>query len=58
VGFAVAPANACDEAKAVAHYVTARAGGQGVLRELGEFILRAQDKWDGLVQKVSSKGWG
>lgn len=58
VGFAVAPANACTEAKAMAHYVTERAGGQGVLRELGEFILRAQGKWDGLVEKVSSKGWG
>jgi 3-deoxy-D-manno-octulosonate 8-phosphate phosphatase (KDO 8-P phosphatase) len=58
VGFAVAPANAANEAKAVAHHVTERAGGQGVLRELGEFILRAQGKWDGLVEKVSSKGWG
>jgi len=58
VGFAVAPANACAEAKEVAHYVTERAGGQGVLRELGEFILQAQGKWQGLVDKVSSKGWG
>lgn len=58
VGFAVAPANACQEAKDAAHYVTERAGGHGVLRELGEFILRAQGKWDGLVAKVSSKGWG
>lgn len=58
VGFAVAPANACTEAKEVAHYVTERAGGHGVLRELGEFILRAQGKWDALVDKVSSKGWG
>ena len=58
VGFAVAPANAAAEVKAMAHYVTGRSGGQGVLRELGEFILRAQGKWDGLVEKVSSKGWG
>lgn len=58
VGFAVAPANACTEAKEVAHYVTERAGGQGVLRELAELILRAQGKWEALVEKVSSKGWG
>ena len=58
VGFAVSPANGCSEAQEVAHYVTARAGGAGVLRELGEFILRAQGKWQGLVDKVSSKGWG
>lgn len=58
VGFAVAPANACAEAKQVAHYVTERSGGHGVLRELAEFILRAQGKWEPLVEKVSSKGWG
>jgi hypothetical protein len=29
-----------------------------MLRELAEFILRAQGKWQGLVDKVSSKGWG
>lgn len=58
VGFAVGPASACAEVKAICHYVTARDGGTGVLRELGEFILRAQGKWQGLVDKVSAKGWG
>lgn len=58
VGFAVSPCSGCAETRAVAHYVTGRAGGQGVLRELAEFILRSQGKWDGLVEKVSSKGWG
>jgi 3-deoxy-D-manno-octulosonate 8-phosphate phosphatase (KDO 8-P phosphatase) len=28
-----------------AHYVTARGGGEGVVVELAELILRAQDKW-------------
>jgi len=58
VGFAVSPSTAVPEVKDISHYVTARAGGTGVLRELGEFILRAQGKWQGLVDKVSSKGWG
>jgi 3-deoxy-D-manno-octulosonate 8-phosphate phosphatase (KDO 8-P phosphatase) len=58
VGLAVSPANGVPEVQEVAHFVTKRAGGQGVLRELGEFILRAQGKWQGLVEKVSSKGWG
>jgi len=58
VGFAVCPANGVPEVQAISHYATKRAGGQGMLRELGEFILRAQDKWQPLVDKVSSKGWG
>ncbi|MHB8762766.1 MAG: KdsC family phosphatase [Deferrisomatales bacterium] len=58
VGFAVSPANGVPEVREAAHFVTQRAGGEGVLRELGEFILRAQGKWQGLVDKVSSKGWG
>ncbi|MBI5441971.1 MAG: HAD hydrolase family protein [Deltaproteobacteria bacterium] len=58
VGFAVSPANGVPEVQEVSHLVTQRAGGQGVLRELAEFILRAQGKWQGLVDKVSSKGWG
>lgn len=58
VGLAVAPGTACPEAREAAHYVTERAGGHGVLRELAEFVLRAQGKWDGLVAKVSSSGWG
>ncbi len=58
VGFAVAPANAVPEVLEVAHYVTRRAGGQGMLRELAEFILRAQGKWQAIVDKVSNMGWG
>ncbi|MBI5442064.1 MAG: HAD hydrolase family protein [Deltaproteobacteria bacterium] len=58
VGFAVSPANGVPEVQEISHLVTTRAGGQGVLRELAEFILRAQGKWQGLVDKVSSKGWG
>jgi 3-deoxy-D-manno-octulosonate 8-phosphate phosphatase (KDO 8-P phosphatase) len=45
VGFAAAPADAVDDALAVAHHVTRRRGGEGVLRELVELILRAQDRW-------------
>ncbi len=58
VGFAVCPANGVPEVQEISHLVTKRRGGEGVLRELGEFILRAQGKWQGLVDKVSSKGWG
>lgn len=57
VGFAVAPADAKRQAVEVAHWVTEKAGGKGVARELAEMILIAQGKWDMFCEKVSSKGW-
>jgi 3-deoxy-D-manno-octulosonate 8-phosphate phosphatase (KDO 8-P phosphatase) len=51
VGFACAVANACNEVKNVAHYVTKREGGRGAVREIIEIILRAQNKWAGLTKK-------
>ncbi len=46
VGLAVAVADAEDDAKDHAHHHTVRSGGQGVLRELVELILRAQGRWE------------
>lgn len=45
VGFAIAVANASPEVKHVAHYVTARSGGEGAVREVIELIVKAQGKW-------------
>jgi len=44
-GFAVAVANARAEVKRDAHYVTAHTGGDGALRDVVEYILKAQGKW-------------
>lgn len=52
-GMAVAVANAIDEAKAMAHYVTRAPGGQGAVREVVDLILRAQGHWDKLVREFS-----
>ena len=41
-GFAVAVANAVDEVKAKAHYVTRAHGGRGAVREFCDLVLRAQ----------------
>jgi 3-deoxy-D-manno-octulosonate 8-phosphate phosphatase (KDO 8-P phosphatase) len=41
-GLAVAVADACAEARAVAHYITQRRGGAGAVRETIELILRCQ----------------
>ena len=45
-GLAVAVADAVEETKDHSHIVTEREGGRGAVREVIEFILKAQDKWD------------
>lgn len=42
VGFPIAVANACDEVKQVAIYITKRHGGHGAVREAVEIILACQ----------------
>lgn len=49
VGFPIAVFNACREIKEKAAYVTLREGGRGAVREVAELILKAKDKWQGLV---------
>ena len=45
-GLGVAVADAVEETKQHSHIVTERGGGRGAVRELIEFILKAQDRWD------------
>ena len=49
-GLGVAVANAVPEVKRAAHYVTARSGGAGAVREVVELILKAQGKWARAIQ--------
>ncbi len=49
-GFAVAVANAREEVKDEAHLVTDHAGGAGAVRDVVEYILRAQGKWDEVMK--------
>jgi 3-deoxy-D-manno-octulosonate 8-phosphate phosphatase (KDO 8-P phosphatase) len=49
VFFSVAPSDGSPEAKGIADHITAAGGGKGVARELAEFILKAQGKWDQFV---------
>ncbi|PRC94795.1 KdsC family phosphatase [Solimicrobium silvestre] len=46
VGFAVSVPNAHPEASSRADYITKAAGGLGAVREICDFILRAQNKYD------------
>ena len=48
-GFAAAVANARDQVKRDAHYLTKHAGGDGAVRDVIEFILQAQGKWKKVV---------
>ena len=51
VGFSAAVANAVDEVKATADYVTACRGGCGAVREVIEYILKNTGRW----QQVSER---
>lgn len=51
VGFAVAVANAVDEVKVEADYVTIRPGGDGAVRETIEYILKNSDRWQPLMER-------
>ena len=49
VGFPVAVANASDDVKPHAVYLTSARGGDGAVREVIELILKAQGKWDSVM---------
>lgn len=50
-GFGVTVANAVDEVKKHADYVTTRPGGRGAVREVIEYILKNTGKWQQLVTR-------
>ncbi|MBZ5556901.1 MAG: HAD hydrolase family protein [Acidobacteriia bacterium] len=49
VGLSAAPADAAEDVRARADWVSTRRGGDGAARELVELILRAQNAWDPLL---------
>lgn len=49
--FAVAVADAVEEARSVAHYVTRAKGGRGAVREVIEMILKSQGRWQDQVDE-------
>ena len=51
VGLPVAPANAVDEVRAVARYVTRAQGGHGAVREAIEALLKARGLWAELLER-------
>lgn len=53
VGFGAAVANAVDEVKNIADFVTERSGGCGAVREVIEYILKNTGKWQKLMERYS-----
>ncbi len=51
VGFGVAVANAVDEVKQYADYITTRRGGSGAVREVIEYILKNTGNWQKLTKR-------
>ena len=51
VGLAFAPANARQEVKRAAHFVSSAKGGDGAVREMCEIILQARGVWNDLLKK-------
>jgi 3-deoxy-D-manno-octulosonate 8-phosphate phosphatase (KDO 8-P phosphatase) len=52
-GVSVGVANAIEEVKAIADYVTRRQGGQGAVREVVDLILKAQRRWTAVIREYS-----
>ena len=52
VGLPIAVADAVDEVREAAAYVTLKPGGHGAVREAAEMILKAQGKWGAILAKI------
>ena len=56
VQLSACPADACPEVRARAAIAVSSSGGSGAVRELIEFILKAQGKWNAIVQRALADG--
>ena len=54
-GFAVAVADAVEEVKNAAGYITKLPGGRGCVREVVELILKGAGKWDRILARYLSE---
>lgn len=50
-GFGVAVANAVDELKQHADFITQKSGGHGAVREVIEYLLKATGKWEKQMER-------
>ncbi len=57
VALPIAVANAREEIKAAAHYVTSAPGGHGAVREVIDLLLRSRGEWDEAVARYLAGAW-
>jgi len=55
VGLAAAVADAADEVKQAAHFVTRAPGGRGAVREVVELLLKGQGNWQAVVEHYTAE---
>src|SRR4029078_6255492 len=55
VGLSAAPADAAPEVLASVDWVSSSGGGRGAARELIELVLRAQGRWNDVVQQYGAR---
>ena len=53
-GYPIAVANAVDEVKQIARYVTCRPGGQGAVREAVEHLLKSAGLWEAALAAIGA----
>ncbi|HVL56087.1 MAG TPA: HAD hydrolase family protein [Burkholderiaceae bacterium] len=58
VGFAATVADAAQPVRALAHWVASAPAGAGAARELAEFVLRAQNRFDALLARYAGEDTG
>jgi len=56
-GLAFATHNAVKEVKDIAHFVTKKKGGEGAVREICDFLLKAQGRWKQILKNVCNSSW-
>ncbi len=49
VGFPISVPNGVEEVQDIARFITSKEGGKGAVREAIEYILKAQNKWAGIM---------
>ena len=56
VGFIACPSDACREVKMIANYVSTVKGGQGVVRDVVEHMLRKSEEWEKMILGIYGIG--
>jgi len=51
-GLAACPADACEEVKGIAHFVSPKPGGSGAVRDTIEWLMKSTGRWTELVQHL------